>query len=1037
MAKNAAGGIPMRSRGGGQRFILKFAGPQATAADFRTRPASQPAQAAQAAPTPIIPIPIPIPPAVEPLPIETLDRINRLILALCPLSEKHSNYLIGEGVDPTGCGTLAYKQASRIATRIVTIVGEDIARRAPALIEARAKDGRNWWTLASAADGLLLPATNVDGLVAGLQIRKDKPAGPDDRYRQVSHGGLGGTPLTVFKTAPGAASPNHSIISEGYKKCSVATKNWQCHAISLAGVSAYNVDELIRTVAALGVDSVSLAFDADKAANQNVARAEERLLNILAAAFPELAIFKLEWDGSAAKAKGLDDAVKAGCEFKFVPAAGTGPRLVTDLPAAAHARTFTTAATDRKMYTLTEAREQHRAFFDRLLLMSYPGPGPDGSQTALTSPTGTGKSTAGDDSLAYGASTGLLQGRWLTMAPNKDNIKERTVPRTELGKAAAAGYVAVQQGRRLIDLGDPNLVQTPFDCANENAEIAGKNRQITAQVVCPTCPFGSDDNWVKAYPDGSTRPWKCEVDGYLASRKASEKAQAVIATKESFLNNSDQLNDFDGIIVDEELMPFLMEIININSSILDGWRQKIGLKGIPAPEWERLFQVIDKASLTLAGQPNNTDDAAAAAAGQDLGYGGRLIDAHGHLEAAANSLGYDYTQILVDCDHYRRSTYEGVFDFEEPYSNTTGLSGTRAKVKNVFPFRGARELLDRLVDTDNPARFARGGDGSYSLVLHIPRKKLIETLRRKTLVVMDATLPPTLKILLPKLQELRFDVPQNIHITQTTNALFSKRDLHNPDTRARVEAANQSFAAGSKKHLTVLPLRFQEGQDALQIPSSASGGNEVEHWGLHRATSKYSDFDSITLLGHHIRPIDYIGAEVIAARAMAGQDNPTREGNAPAEKLRLRLRLYNHILPNGRAAGRWMKCDQDKDIQAAIEQEFAANIIQAIGRTRAALRSPQLPPVRVLILCNEPVGNLPIDLLTTTRELATTPPEMAIFTNNNYVKKSELGGLVPAYTDVMGNLDAWDDDLIQDETAETQAFTPDEWPDNSSPPLLE
>jgi hypothetical protein len=990
-----------------------------TIADLRPRAVQQQQQQQTTQPVQVTASPA-TKPEVVPLPDDTKDRLNRRLLELCQLSDKHRAYLEGEGVAHTAsCGSLSYKKSFGIATQLVKEFGVDVCRRYPALVLVKDKTGtREWWAIPAAANGILFPETNVDGYITGLQIRKDVPAGKDDRYRQLSHGGLGGVPLSVFKARSGTTGSNHLLVTEGFKKASAGSEYWQCHTISLAGVNGYNPEELIRTVAILGVEIVSLAFDADKRTNPNVARAEQRMLNILAAAFPKLTIFRLEW-GDGTTAKGLDDAIKAGCEFKFIPAANTGSRLVNDLPASVHARNFTNT---RKMHTVDEVRTLHRQFFDRLLSA------PDGSQTALTSLTGTGKSTAADNSLAFFATmraSGMLRGRWLILAPNKANIDERTRPGTELGKAVASGYVAIQQGRRQIDLGDPNLVQSPFDCANQNADIAGKNRQVTAQVVCPTCPFGSEENWRKAFPDGSKRPWKCEQDGYLASRENSETAPVVIATKETVLNNSNLIDNYDGVIVDEELTHHLIEIVQISSATLDGWRHKIAAKGLVALEWERLFQVINRACATLAGQT----------AGGSAGVGGdgRLVDAPEHMQTAATALGYDYNQILTDCHYYRHyNNNQGSYDFERPYSIQTGIGN---KVKDIFPFRGAHELLDRLFDAENPARFARADDGSYSLVIHLPRQKLVNKLSQKTLVVMDATLPPVLKMLLPRLQKLCYDVPQNIHITQTTNALFSKRDLYKPETRAKVEAVNRAFAGDSKKHLTMLPMRFQEGTEALQVPA----GSQVEHWGLHRATSKYSDIDSLTIVGHHLRPIDYIKAEVIAARAFAGKNSCVdgRSGDGddnglPAETFR----LYNHIMPNGKVAGRWMKCDRNKYIQAAIDAEYACNIIQAIGRARAALRPFDRPPVYVLILCNEPVADLPVDLLTTTRELVTNPPEKQVFISNIYMKKSETGGLVPSYTDVMNGKDPWDAALVQDETAETQACEPAAWLP-TRPPMLE
>ncbi len=132
-----------------------------------------------------------------------------------------------------------------------------------------------------------------------------------------------------------------------------------------------------------------------------------------------------------------------------------------------------------------------------------------------------------------------------------------------------------------------------------------------------------------------------------------------------------------------------------------------------------------------------------------------------------------------------------------------------------------------------------------------------------------------------------------------------------------------------------------------------------------------------------------------------------------------------------------MRSDPDRDIQAAIEHDYTANIIQAIGRLRAALRQNHLPPARVLIMCNEPVADLKIDLLTTVEELATNPPQQQLFINNNYMKADESGELVPTFDAVLEGRDPWDEELIQDETRETQLIFEIEWPDELSFPLLD
>lgn len=168
----------------------------------------------------------------------------------------------------------------------------------------------------------------------------------------------------------------------------------------------------------------------------------------------------------------------------------------------------------------------------------------------------------------------------------------------------------------------------------------------------------------------------------------------------------------------------------------------------------------------------------------------QLVESREHLKTAAAALGLDMDQVLLDCyrDSYR-TDHDGVYAFERHY---------RHNAKLVLPFRAAGDLLEALEDKENPPRFARQSDGSYVLVAHRPRRHLIDQLSRKTLVVLDATMPPALKMLLPDLKELHYRVKQNLHVTQVTTGLYTKRDLFNETTRERVEAAIRAFASDGR-----------------------------------------------------------------------------------------------------------------------------------------------------------------------------------------------------------------------------------------------
>lgn len=207
------------------------------------------------------------------------------------------------------------------------------------------------------------------------------------------------------------------------------------------------------------------------------------------------------------------------------------------------------------------------------------------------------------------------------------------------------------------------------------------------------------------------------------------------------------------------------------------------------------------------------------------------------------------------------------------------------------------------------------------------------------------------------------------------------------------------------------------------------------------------------MVGHHLRPIDRIRAEVIALRAEIGSrglDDQEVEllVNPGLRSPKRKLRLYNHWGGYGYACGRWMHSEQDVEVQAAIEHDFVSHVMQAIGRLRAALRPAHLPPARVLILCNEPVANLKIDKLTTVKklgadllsthstvlssEVGTNSPKAEDFIENTYMETPSNPPLVWAarveepglHFSTPNRLEGWDEDLIQDETVETQFFDP-------------
>jgi hypothetical protein len=872
-----------------------------------------------------------------------IDHVNRRLLELCPLDKTDLPYIKQEfpGLNPALFGRFYRQHWYSVGETIAHEVGFDVANSHPALSYktvtlSKGAEEKEIFVPNCYDPGLILPAINeLTGLVMGLQIRKDEKRGNNDRYRQISADGKGGTPLTVLKGSP---ETDLLIITEGLKKAAQARALWECHTISIAGVEAYRETELLPTIEKLGVIRLAIAFDQDKKVKPGVKRAEERLIKIIAAHRPDLKLYSVEWDGD--QGKGLDDAIKAGADFRLTPITPKREkRVILDLPLERYLQTFGSPA--KALYTVEQAQAKNYELAHRLLTQ------PEPAHAANTSPTGTGKSTGLDNAAADLVLAQKLTRRTVILVPNKANLKERIKPGTRAYRAIQAGSfddrVSIQLGRQEAPA---DSLEKAFECKNTEAKEAGLTRHIPAQVVCKDCPFGSVENWIAKHPedkdqDGDPRPWKCEQDGFLAAKKRSAQAMLVWATAESYLNGSEDLDQADNIAIDEEVIRHLIEVIELSRENIQTWRERITEKGMSvAPEVEKFFDLLE---LTLANLPSRY-------AGVTSTPKSTLFPVMDVLRETAAKLGL-MLETFIEAIPAPTETND-TYDFEKYYYSLGKLR---------LPYRAANDLIEALKHGDLRVQARRREDGSFSFVVHKVREHLVSILREKTLLVLDATVPPTLKALFPDIVEYCFDVPQSKVITQTTNAIYTARDLHNDTTRAQVEQAISKFCEGAESALAIVPKSFEEGERApkLNLPP----GVQVQHWGLHRASNQYSKVERLAMVGHYMRPVDYIRAELDCLRAYGYL--PAAEPNDQAEGEE--LRLYNFV-KDGKAAGRYCKANADPYLQAAIQHDYTANIIQAIGRLRAALR-PDDQPAQILILCAEPVNGLQIDRLMTTRQL--------------------------------------------------------------------
>lgn len=894
----------------------------------------------------------------EKLSDEERDRMNRRAMDLLPdLIPAHLPLI--NPIDPAECRSFNRAISERVGTQLALEFGTDLADRLPALISSGTdEDGRPRYRLAAWHNGAVISYENKrTGILAGLQLRKET-ADKNNKYIWISNG-TGGAPFGL-EYVPGST---RIFLIEGKKKAVAGRSHFGDTFIYFSGVTAFDKQDLLKELDELGAVKSVIAFDQDKHKNKFVHDAELKLIRLLQEERPGLTVQTLEWPLEIGK--GLDDALVAGFkdfEFKAV-AAPRRKKVVTDLPLSRLTETFGNQV--RQVLSIEQSHKAHANFAREHLLSK------ELKQIVIASPTGAGKSRAYDDEVTTLGLENKLPGRVLIVCPDKANVTERTAPGTKLHRLIQTGQARIQIGRQAYK---PDAQPTEFDCRNiGQAHTAGEKRHIPAKSVCQACPFSNPEKWAQAYGD-TPMMWNCQEKGYLASRKKSKAAQVVIATHKAYLNDSEELDDFDFVVVDEALMPLLMERIVIDKGTLAGWRERYGIyKGAEIKKlkgegmysrsarrelereethWLKLFDILD---LAIAGMAST--------------HAGELNPVALHpvmaaIKEAAGKLGVlMFDAWLAGTSNPPPSQGDDeIYPFEKPYSDTSHNGGPS---ELRFPLRAAYDLLQALKVGDQSIKAQRAQDGTFGLVITQVAGGLVERISNKSMAILDATPPPILSKLLPKLETKSFEIAQHLVISQTTNALFTKNDLNNPKTRSTIEAAIAKFLEGADEPLVMLPKRYEDGEKAIKVPLGALVG----HWGKDdRATNKFKDCDRLVLLGHQERPIDYIQAEIEAVRVYQGE-------TAPAQTSGDKLRLYNTVVEPGKtAAGRWCNSHCDPDVQAAIEHDYVAFIKQAIGRLRAALRTPDRP-AEVLILCAEPVGDLKVDDLTTVQDLLKSKQE--------------------------------------------------------------
>ncbi len=877
----------------------------------------------------------------------TLHAVYQKLVDLLALSPEHRAALLARGLTDAHIDALSYRSLPRtgralIAADLVSAFGSRILGTVPGLYVRHNRNDDLFPTLAGMA-GILIPIRNVKREIVGFQIRADDP-GAGGKYSWFSSkdkelGCGSGAPIHVafpIERAGWDMSESEGLtITEGPLKADIAAQYLGSPVLAVPGVGNYA--GAIEILEALKKTEAYIAYDMDAATNEQVKRHRDRLAADLVAV--GIAPFLTTWDSAY---KGLDDALVAGVDagvqaYPLVLERKSGQIEEIDGSAA--------AAPIRMLRSVAETRTRLSRDLRTLVARIEPG------LTVFKSSTGTGKTFAMAELLAdlhRNHAWPQVDGKAKKSGSTRDARMLIAVPTKELARETEALVNGLAGGKLALVMEGRNEESThEWGCHRpELIHLAGQNRHNPMVDVCMDC---------KSEYEAIYGPkWSCN---YLTMKEVASKRRLVIAPYASLFNASSELRNFDVIIVDEMLLPTITESVVLTTDHVDLWLSEMdrmsgggqhGVYGLDSA-FRRLTNLL---KIVIA-------------SGREFGH--EWTPARDvlltHCPDLADVL-WEIVNLTTDDDreHHR-------YSFERPYLTT---SHQRVPL---------RLLLDLLPALGNEAARTDGGDSRLwltpgGLKLFMVRDHLVDILRDRCVINLDATPNPLLRHLFPGMKEVGLDAQPFMHVTQVADALMTRGQLAgeaNP-LRDRVSTALESATA-----CAAAPVIFTfKGLDAnvpgegprlrVSNPNAAYGHFDAETRGLNR----FQSADVIAIVGRYSSPISELRMLVQGCRFAT---NPPKQRTEATDALGrpLRLRPYLWVDPAGRGRGRWSIADVDPEVDELVRWSESSTIFQAIGRGRAVLRS-QDAPLLVYLFTGNPIADLPIDDLTTLEFVGAPPP---------------------------------------------------------------
>jgi hypothetical protein len=444
----------------------------------------------------------------------------------------------------------------------------------------------------------------------------------------------------------------------------------------------------------------------------------------------------------------------------------------------------------------------------------------------------------------------------------------------------------------------------------------------------------------------------CEHRGdcpYLQQRSAALDSNVVVAVYQSFINESRMLNDFDLIVIDENLMDAgIFEEILFSEKDLERMMKAVSRKNDYYPPSHTIHIFL---------------------------HGLKQLIAHGKTLGEYSSIPVnEVIRQFIPLSWTVLSAQEaGNGSPPQTYKLEQRLRGINQSEE--MPTRVLADMLPALYHIRGRAILSREGIRFCRL------RNGVEILLNKRVINLDAT--PSVAMLDQLFGEQqvhlhgeRMPAP-NCTITQVLGQTYIARALKNPaneQQRTQLLEMGLHCAKGFQKPLFVghkflfeAPYHWDE-----RIRTIHPGAEIAWFGGSTRGSNQYKACDCIVILGHYQIPVETL---MLRLNTIRRESSP--EWREPSLALQPIWKVGNsELIP-----AHLQKTHPDKLLQRVLDEQTTAEVVQIIGRARPMEKDT---PVQVFLIDGWAYYGLPIDHVISREELlAKATPEMILKRGKN------------------------------------------------------